>query len=76
MGLRGCAGAAATPAEQRGGGGEDAKREQPGEDEQAHARRRDLGERAEADHRAGQPEVGGEVQPGQRLGAAFGQGDL
>ena len=66
----------AATAEQRGGRGEDSEREQPGEHEQAHSRRRDLGENAKADHRTGQPEVRGEEEPRDRLGAALGQGDL
>ena len=42
-----------------------------GEHEQAHPRGGDLGQRAEADHRAGEPEVGGEEQAGERLGAVL-----
>ena len=64
------------PPRSAGVGGEDAEREQPGEDEQADARRRDLGERPEADHRTGEPDVRGEEEPRDRLGAALGQRDL
>ena len=47
-----------------------------GEHEQAHARGSDLGERAEADHRSGEAEVGGEEQAGERLGAVLRGGDV
>ena len=53
-----------------------AEREQRGEHEQAHARGGDLGQRAEADHRSGETEVGGEEQAGERLGAVLLGGDL
>ena len=62
-----------TTAEQGGGRGEDAEREQRGEDEQADTCGCDLGEGAEADHRTGQPDIGGEEEPCDRLGAALGQ---
>ena len=52
------------------------RREQPREHEQADARGGDLGQRAEADHRAGEAEVGGEEQAGERLGAMLRSGDL
>ena len=52
-----------------GVGGEDPEAEQSGEHEQADARRGDLGQGAEADHRSGESEVGGEEQAGERLGA-------
>ena len=66
-----CGGAAT--AEKRGGRHEDSEREEPGEHEQAHARRRDLSENAKADHRTGQSEVRGEEEPRDRLRAALGQ---
>ena len=67
---------AGAAAEQRGRGGEDPEGEQPGEHEQAHARGGDLGQRAEADHRSREAEVGGEEQAGERLGAVLLGGDL
>ena len=66
----------ATTAEQGGGRGEDAEREQRGEDEQADACGCDLGEGAEADHRTGQSDIRGEEEPCYRLGATLGQRNL
>jgi hypothetical protein len=67
---------AAAAAEQRGRGGEDPEREQPREHEQAHARGGDLGQRAEADHRSREAEVGREEQAGECLGPVLLGGDL
>ena len=64
----------APTADQGGSGGEDAEPEQPGEDEQADPRRRDLGEGAQADHRTSQSDVRGEEESRYRLGATRGQG--
>src|SRR3954452_10675281 len=66
----------APAAEQRRRGGEDPDGEQSREHEQAHARRGDLGQDAEADHRYREAEVGGEEDAGERLGAVLWGGDL
>jgi len=63
-------------AEQCRRSGENAQREQPREHEQAHTRGDDLGQRAEADHRSRETEVGGKEQAGERLGAVLLGGDL
>jgi hypothetical protein len=63
-------------AEQRGRGGEDSEGEQPREHEQADARGGSLGQRAEADHRSRQAEIGGEEEAGERLGAVLRGRDL
>jgi hypothetical protein len=63
------------PVQQPGSREEQAAGEQGGEEEQAHLGAGDLREQAEADDRSGQPDVGGEEDPGQRFGAVLGGGD-
>lgn len=63
-------------AQQRGSGGDDPKREEPREHEQAEAGGGDLRQRAEADDRSGETEIRGQVEAGERLGAVCLRGDL
>src|SRR6202451_235864 len=63
-------------AEQGWRGADDPDDKQRGEREQTDSRGGDLGQRAEPDHGTREPEVGGEVEAGERFGAMLRGGDL